>query len=832
MSFATRFKYVEIENAYLFGGVHHVDLDKQGLVSVVGENRDARPGDGDVTASNGSGKSTLLKCFVRAWFGAKKACDRELKSACLYGGPAGTRFRIESEVVRNSHTYRVVEAYKHPDYPNGVSFYIDGKQVGSKNSEESYRPTFLKAALGLTYEEFISTVVIPQNSAHVLINGTPQACIEFISKMFGLGRYDDLYEHFKTRYDNTSEALQALVPVKAERDTYKQQLADLPPKSEIVESFDALSLDVSKLRARRKKLREQRDTLKGAAAAAATQRKAAKAMAAIRDNNPTLNFDTPKRARREAIDKRDQLAKSIIDLKHTLELARDNEEALAAIASAKAVIDDLGMDATIPIDVMRTKLQKMSTWERQSTLDLEKIVALTRVREKGQAIRIQMKQLNAENIPYKRAKALYEQYAELEAGETAIVEQCVTLLDIREDYDTELTHCPTCGTKVTAATMKVEIDKLKARMFKHEELRKEHHAKAMRYLIVIDYNEYTKEYPDMNLDITDEQIRAIAQKIKDTRDKIKIIERVVVACEEIESNKKVLKISASLDVDDVRSKLDRRTRLHAKWSEAVDVYNEYIGLQAGSAQSEVVTNADDLEYIESKLEKVELALEQALIDLEHIEATFDNYKNLRKRLRAAEDRLSELPGLEKQERTLKALCAAYGKSGLKLEKVSSIIKAIRDKLPTWLRRTITEPNFRIDVKSDPTALTLECVKTIKRKVKTGKRIGAKETVEVRYPVRSASGGEKTRIMFALLMTLLDLIPESKRTNLVMLDELEGGLDPASRYLLPEFFIPELRNVKDTVMFISHSLEIPRTLIDSTIQVTRKNNTATITQGAF
>ena len=848
IAYTTEFCSLIIQNAYSFKGRYKINLKNQGLIPIFGRNLDAKV-NGDATedlpagavpdissdgfvSSNGAGKTTILKCFLRVWFGTKKVCEKETIAEGMYGGKTGKDFLLYGSSRRNGHLYEVLETRKNSDYAtDGAQFFIDKKRVGLKNSEESFRPQFVRQAIGLTYEEFISTVVITQNASHVLINGSPQACTDFISKMFGLGRYDDLYDIFKPRYDKTIEALQELAPIQAEHETYAAQLAELPPISDLKLSLDDVDHRVRKLRAEKLALQQERDSVCNKISDAENQQSTLNDLARIRAKYPDIDFSQVTHALDAIVARREKLNGKLARAKDMSASLKGMASTFHKLNSARKTLKDLDL-VHVNTQDLRKLQSKITQDERLKTQKLERDHALTRAREKGQAIQLQIKQAGIVVVPYKKAKAEFEKLAELESDEQEIIDTCVTLLNIREEYDTALVHCPTCGTKVTAESISREIEKTKAIMFRHEELRKGYHTEAQKYLLSVDLAEFMQDYPDIDLSISDNDLLRAAKEIQAQRDKLACISDALDACAIIDQCQAVIKSSrtdiAEEELQSVINKLEVALKnLSGEYNDVSLYVNLKQSVKHVVKPSRIGVLRSNLHLINADLKDCEKDLEVQLAATERLESQLDTIRNLRRHERKSAERLQGLAKLERDERVLKELCRAYGKNGLKLEKVSNIIKSIRDRLPKWLRLTITESNFRIDVKDDPTALKLQCVKTIRKKASNG----TVKTEELTYSVRNASGGEQTRIMFALLMTLLEIVPVDKRTNITVLDELERGLDPVNRYLLSEFFITELRKAKPTVIVISHSLNIPLEVRDGAIQVTRKNNTATLVQGA-
>jgi ATPase subunit of ABC transporter with duplicated ATPase domains len=74
-----------------------------------------------------------------------------------------------------------------------------------------------------------------------------------------------------------------------------------------------------------------------------------------------------------------------------------------------------------------------------------------------------------------------------------------------------------------------------------------------------------------------------------------------------------------------------------------------------------------------------------------------------------------------------------------------------------------------------------------------------------YPAASLSAGEENRAERVLLFSQLAMMPLFKQTNLLVLDEIEGNLDPVGRKIFTETVVPKLRETfpDKAIVLISH-----------------------------
>lgn len=830
MTPATTILYLKTENAYHLKGENRIDFDKRGLVSIIGRNFDAKVDSDEVglIPSNGTGKSTIIRCLLRVWFG-KRAYKSEGVTECMLDGKNGKDFMLESASLRDGHEYMIREVRKHRDHDaDGVQFFIDGKRVGRKNSEETYRAEFLKKALGLTYEEFIGTCVITQNSSHTLINGSPQECIDFISKMFGLSRYDELYDKFKIRHDAIQRELQDLIPMRAEYETYTSQLAELPKLSDVKATIEECEARVEKLKARRSTLKAKRDDVKLIAATVSDNKRITAKLGELRASTD-LDLAKPKTLLADLKEREEKVTRSLMRAMEARRVAKDVADLREDYQGA---IEDMPKEfLDIPLDELRKRYSNVM----DKAIALEKDLRLqennTNARNLGQALVTSIEQKGVTEDELKdveAAKVRLEECSRIQDELADKISACDNLLNIVEGYNTEHSRCPKCGSHVDPKVLRQTITETKEKLAKLEHRDAENNTILYRNKLIVDYATFMRVNAWVDLDVTDEIIAEKVQKLEALQQEVDDLNNAVALATEVERCRTGLAAvgGSASDPQEIAKQIKKLEVRKHELADDIAVVERYLQLKKQLRVVDLDVSSEDLEDLDNRISAVDERLEAASESLAQARLELSQIRKLRSRRNTIGENLERVPELEQEERVTRALCLAYGKTGLKLEKIKSIIQAIKANLPTWLKLTLTEPGFRVEVKDNAAALQLQVVQS--NRVRNKK--GAWETVEKRYDVRTASGGEQTRIMIALIMTLIEIIPQNKRTNLLILDEPEKGLDSVNRGLVSSILIPLLRNKRETMMLITHSLELSARDIDEKIIITRKKNKATITQG--
>jgi DNA repair exonuclease SbcCD ATPase subunit len=82
-----------------------------------------------------------------------------------------------------------------------------------------------------------------------------------------------------------------------------------------------------------------------------------------------------------------------------------------------------------------------------------------------------------------------------------------------------------------------------------------------------------------------------------------------------------------------------------------------------------------------------------------------------------------------------------------------------------------------------------------------------EPVKIKYDISDMSGGEKQKLSLALVCTLADCIAYAKKTNLLILDEIDTNLDQEGEARLVNHLLPYLKSKYESIFIISHREEL-------------------------
>lgn len=153
-------------------------------------------------------------------------------------------------------------------------------------------------------------------------------------------------------------------------------------------------------------------------------------------------------------------------------------------------------------------------------------------------------------------------------------------------------------------------------------------------------------------------------------------------------------------------------------------------------------------------------------------------------LKSYSKRIEELTKDLEKKVILDRMYQVFSSKGFRLEKISYFIQLFEQTLNKYSKYLFLEP-FEFQIKIEKRDLLI----LAKRNEKVS-------------DVRFLSGSESRCFQLLCLISILSLVPTSKRTNVVILDEMDAGMDTESTRMFYESFIPELKQIVPSVIIIT------------------------------
>jgi len=176
----------------------------------------------------------------------------------------------------------------------------------------------------------------------------------------------------------------------------------------------------------------------------------------------------------------------------------------------------------------------------------------------------------------------------------------------------------------------------------------------------------------------------------------------------------------------------------------------------------------------------------------------------------------EMPKLMTDYLFWKKMVEAYGPKGLKVKHLSNIMDMVVSRMPHYANVLFQERGLTFSHSCDSDSISIIANRTME-----DGEIFSKD-------ISTFSGGEKKRVSVALVLTLADCVPAHKRSNILILDEIDDALDAAGQYRFVNDLLPMLKRDYESVFVISHAEEVKQAAIyDQFWKVTKHHHYSTI-----
>lgn len=149
-----KFKRIEIQN---FMAIKHaeIDLDKQGLVLIKGDNED-----NPSFLSNGAGKSSIIESIVYVLFGRT---IRGVRADDIVNKTVGCNCKVTLDLVDDDgSTYKITRYRKHKTHKNSISYYHNTTDITPKSEMELNKA--IVSLLQTDYLTFTSSILYSAES--------------------------------------------------------------------------------------------------------------------------------------------------------------------------------------------------------------------------------------------------------------------------------------------------------------------------------------------------------------------------------------------------------------------------------------------------------------------------------------------------------------------------------------------------------------------------------------------------------------------------------------------------------------------------------------------
>ncbi len=384
-------------------------------------------------------------------------------------------------------------------------------------------------------------------------------------------------------------------------------------------------------------------------------------------------------------------------------------------------------------------------------------------------------------------------------SEIAVLNSTIKLERLLEHESSDTHSCPTCLTKLDFDGIRKAVTSAKKKKAQLQALAEAARLHAELEELRANQIEFCQE--DLDSAVSEQtELTAKYDKYAEQHEALSRYETLVAHRAEIE-------IPAKPDCDEPEysvSDIDEHTDLCASIVDALsskDVilsnHADLSDLRSASAVTKKLGSiSNKLSALDSDLATLREVQSKAAAVVTTYEQHRSTHKVYKRELEAVEVKIEKLKPSATTKKLLEILIKAYGPKGLRAVAADSICSLFQTNLNHYCDLIFAEP-FVFDVKASESGISI----TVDR------NNGKPDSVS---DVRNLSGAESNSFQLLCLISLLPLLPDNERVNLVILDEPTSHQDAVSRELFHTRYIPVLREVVPCVYVVdNHRDPLPK-----------------------
>jgi exonuclease SbcC len=698
-------------------------IDLTGFLSFVRETVDFRQAHNIlVFGPNGEGKSALLESIPFCFWGV----GRGRTIADYINNETGNCKFVRVGVVFLMEGIRYKKIRQCGEASNINELYVDKNKGVLEDAQwrlitddtKKNTDNELSKILGQNYNIFTNSSFFGQKEASSFIDGTAADRKELLSSLLNIELYDAAEEIEKAKVkeiDNKLQTKSVVLNDKLERSQKKEEL-----KQQYLQSQKKL-----------KTTNEQITQLKKQIAESQIMQEKLKIDAANSEKN------------------RDKLTEIEARLKSFTDSKKEIESDLAQTTEDLESLIDEGIEKIEELQVIIDSKEELEKQKAAYEVQLEKII-----------------------IEKKKIPKIKDNLKLARNSKELLLQQTTELKSRVKSFDDKLNKIKKSG--AVCPVTDEACDKLSAENKK----------------IMLDAIESDKDKIDIELQKTETKLEQTRQKIVEVDGELEVVSKRVEGESKIESKITVTNSDLKRVEDAVakmpeikkkyRTKVDTLTATKAEQEKRlVKVKADYNSLKDKKEQLDKDLTKDnsldllkivrqikvlneDLSTLEEDKEELMIAIGQSKKELEQAEQAFEDATKMQK----------EVDDLKKELRVHTELASAFGKNGIPKDIMTANVPVLEENANLLLSKFTKSNDFNIKFDLDPRTQSGKLKKTGGLDIIISKKNGVSRSLNM------YSGGETVRIVFAILLSLSDLLTKraGKRNQTLIIDERVAALD--------------------------------------------------------
>lgn len=737
-----------------------IKLDSGKILVVNGRNLRSR----EKQQTNGAGKSLLFSYIPNITFAADPISIRSNTKKDLYSNLVNGEATLEFS--SNDSRYKIKQ---HGGINTvGYDIFKDGKNQGIRTTPLSEK--YIRSVFPLSEAEFYTTVYLNSLRQFVFQTGKSEARLKFFTEFFRLDYYDQMRVEFQQQLKQVKRVEIEVSTLEGQRLRYVEDLKSLAGEdvgdvSEVQEKFDLL-------KDKRSKIAKRLDSL-------TSKKSYAELLSQLLENidgakKPSAKRSTLVAEKIEKLEKQNNLKSRISQLRDDLESVE------ASLVESKSAIKTLTKRS-------RLTLEELRDFKEDEGLILD-------FRESGSKLARLVEDLEELDSKVSELEGLVEpKTSETEKFLTEKIEENRTQIraykKLKEHIEEDT--CPTCGATIDIETLKnlataasKNIAKLESKL-RHRKLSAEiatyavdaktvKVAKAKHEKIAASYDVYAKK-------------KKVYQEFKTW-----YTEYQSAVKNESALSAKILELESKLDDSLNVKELDSLRKELANNAALTKLFKQLESIQDECKEAGIDYESLNLEEINQDLKKYKKLSAKVEGDMEELRNRISRHQMHKEKEKLLSKKLAELSEKIEQQNVIVAdkvflenLIKVYSNKGIKIQKVNGICRILERNL-NHFKSLVFDENFKFKINIEENVFDVL--------VDRGDGMVS--------DVRRLSGSEGRRFNLLLLISLLPLTPPNRRSNLVILDEMESNASPTSMRLFCDRYLPELHKMVPNIVVIT------------------------------
>lgn len=661
-----------------------------------------------------------------------------------------------------------------------VSQYVKGKnsikyEVSKNGTSLDFRKIddakkYISSVFPISEDAFYTFCYLSPRDFHVLLRGKQDTRFDFFENLFELGIFDVLLRKINLKFNELKQKEAKVSILKTELDKIASQKEEIP---NIAQQLKTLKLEIDRISTKLIRNHEERTHL-----------------VAYLTLSQDIDTSKPLSVLYENYNK---LKDKVYQLKLKYDQTIEQEEQFRIYSKNAKIIDTLRekiieIEATLPkvdtkylekIDQLRNKIEQVEEFLEAQADKKDKMKPLV---AEVKALNLTDKQKEIiKQKPEKKWQELLSSHT-YKLREDQVLYNTVVQITAEDKNST----CPTCQQVISVKYKNELLASLKVR-------KKENQKHIEKHSLYVAYVKLQAQIDEIEAEILSKEelvrhqiklknLQNLQDKLIDYREKNYKLQDLQVRLQELQKD------TLRVDMPEKSSKsllaaIDKLTKSAVNLKNLIIQRKKFEKLEKtyDCPQTAQLLLDKTIKFINTYSPKIDEIQNQ----YSNLLVTFEKNKMLDGQLAEITETISNISEELKDISIYAALKEAYSSKGLRILQIKNLANMYCDRMNQFARLLFSEPiRFFVDIDKGRFDILAE-------------RNNGKIS-----DVRRLSGAESTSFILLSLLALLPFIPANRRANLLILDEMEIGLDRVTRDKFVTDFLPKLNEIIAHIVLIT------------------------------